>query len=531
MSASRRTWIAGVAALLLVLVPFGTFVKTNHKDGSFVSINFIRFFLETFPAALAAVALAAGLIYLLTARRAPQALSRALLAAGGAFFLLFFYHHPFLALFPASLAAWIPAALYLLLVALLAALAFLLAKHAAVLIAVLFFAAANLALTLPAVVKTGVEAARMASFRNAEFAAPAAAAAGARPNIYYVILDAYGSAAALREHLGYDNTPFIQAMEARGFYHAGDALSSYNRTLFTLASIFAQDYFVTDGMTVDTGKQRKVTYPQLLNAPAPPPLIADARRLGYAFYLVGNYWAPCAGPWVSCYAEAAGTAYLSDVFWSATPGAVVSAAARTGAAGDAPDVDAIAKLRKHLKEAGAPKVPTFTFVHHLSPHAPYLFRADCSQRDNYDLELDGWPDAAKPYFLDNLKCANLNAARIADEIAALDPGAIIVFQGDHGTSFTVDWEQPFDAWQPGWVRERSSILNLIKLPEACRAWLAPNLDNVSTIRAVMGCVAGRAPDGERPRGYVNTFSEENPDHGQVRQIDPASFRLLPAGGG
>lgn len=530
MSASRRAWVAGVAALLLVLVPFGTFVKTNHKDGSFVSINFIRFFLESFPAALAAVAVAGGLIYLLTSRRAPYALSRALLAAGGAFFLLFFYHHPYLGLFPESVAAWIPAASYLLLVALLATLAFLLAKHAAVLIAVLFFAAANLALTLPSIVKTGVEAARMVSFRNAAFAEPAATAEVARPNIYYVILDAYGGAAAVQEHLGYDNTPFIEAMEARGFYHAGDAISSYNRTLFTLASIFAQDYFVTDGMTVETGKQRKLTYPQLLNAPSPPNLVVDARSLGYAFYLVGNYWAPCAGPWVSCYAEAAGTAYLADVFWSATPSAVLFATARAGAAGDVPDVDAIAKLRKRLQEAGAPQVPTFTFVHHLSPHAPYLFHADCSLRDNYDLELDGWPDEAKPYFLDNLKCVNLKAARIADEIAALDPGAIIVFQGDHGTSFTVDWDQPFDLWQPHWVRERSSILNLVKLPEACRAWLAPDLDNVSTVRAVMGCAAGRAPDGERPRGYVNTFSEENPDHGQVRRIDPATFRLLPAAG-
>ena len=527
MSGSRRVWIAGAAAFLLVLLPFGNFVKTNYKDGSFVSVNFIWFFLQTTPLVIAAVVVLAGLLYLFTSRHAAHALSRAVLTAGGAFFLLFFYHYPYLGLFPEGAAEWVPAGSYLVLIALFAALLFTLAKHSAVLVAALLFATANLALTLPSIVKTTVEAARMVSFRNTPFPEPIAATTGSRPNVYYFILDAYGSVSSIRQTLDYDNGPFIEAMEERGFYHAGDAISSYNRTVFTLASIFAQDYFVTDGMTVEEGKKRHLTYPSLLNAPYPPSLVVDAKSQGYEFYLVGNYWAPCAGPWVSCYAEAQGSAYLADVFWSATPSMAFVAAARAGDAENVPDVDAIGKLRERLKESGAPKTPTFTFVHHLSPHAPYLFHADCSLRGEYGIDLDGWPESAKPYFLDNLLCANLNAAQIADEIIALDPDSIVVFQGDHGTSFTVGWDRPFDEWLPAWIHERSSMLNLVRLPEACRSWLAPDLDNVTTIQAVMGCVSGREPMLNSPRGYVTTFSKESPDHGKVRRIDPKTFRAVP----
>lgn len=529
MSGSRRIWIAGGAACLLMLLPFGNFVKTNYGDGSFISVSFVRFFLETAAFVIASVAALAGLLYLSTFRRAPHSFSRAIVATSSAFFLLFSYHHPYLLLFPETIDNWVPASSYLVVVGLSATLLFMLAKHSAVLVAVLVFATANAALTLPSIARMTVDATRTMMLRNADTEVLSVATTDPKPNVYYFILDAYSSVSSLRRNLGYENAPFISAMEERGFYHAEGAISSYNRTVFTLASIFAQDYFATSEMTLTDGSRLHLTFPSLLNAPYPPSLVADARSQGYEFYLVGNYWAPCAGPWVSCYAEAQESAYLADVFWSATPARALVATVRGDETREVPDVDAIGKLRQRLKEKGAPKVPTFTFVHHLSPHAPYIFHADCSLRDEYELDLQGWPEEAKPYFLDNLKCVNAKAARIADEIAAVDPNSIVVFQGDHGTSFTVGWDRPFDEWQPSWVHERSSILNLIRLPEKCRSWLAQDLDNVTTVRAVMGCVSGREATRIRPRGYVNTFSKENPDHGKSRLIDPLSFRLMPEG--
>jgi hypothetical protein len=71
------------------------------------------------------------------------------------------------------------------------------------------------------------------------------------------------------------------------------------------------------------------------------------------------------------------------------------------------------------------------------------------------------------------------------------------------------------------------MLNLVRLPETCQSWLAPDLDNVITMQAVMGCISGREPGPNSPRGYLSTFSEENPDHGKIRLIDPVTFRARP----
>ncbi|WP_193370460.1 sulfatase-like hydrolase/transferase [Pelagibius marinus] len=529
MSDRRRVWIAGIAAFLLVLLPFGNFVKTNCRDGAFVPVNFVCFFLQTAPLVFAVVGALAFLLCRCTSGRAPHAFSRAVLTVGGAFFLLFFYHH-YAVLLSKSIDGSIAAGSFLFLVALLAVLLFRLAKHPPVLVAGLVFAGANMGLALPSIAETTAEAVRIAIFRTADAEGRSVAETEARPNIYYFILDAYPSVSSLRQNLTYDNGPFIAAMQQRGFYNAESAISSYNRTVFTLAAIFAQDYFVTNGMTLQEGIKGRLTYPSLLNAPQPPNLVAEARSLGYEFHMIGNYWAPCAGPWVSCDAAGGASAYLADVFWSATPGGSLVAMARAGDAGEAPDVDAIGKLRERLKKSGAPKAPAFTFVHHLSPHAPFMFHADCSLRDEYGVDLTEWVESTKPYFLDNLACVNIKAVQIADDIMALDPNSVVVFQGDHGTSFTVTWDEPFDAWSPSSIHERSSILNLVRLPERCQTWLTPDLDNVTTVRAVMGCVAGRAAVPDRPRGYVTTFSGESPDHGQVRLIDPLTFRALPEAG-
>ena len=50
---------------------------------------------------------------------------------------------------------------------------------------------------------------------------------GDLPNIFLIILDAYGRADILDEIYGYDNEPFLRSLEQRGFYVARRATSNY----------------------------------------------------------------------------------------------------------------------------------------------------------------------------------------------------------------------------------------------------------------------------------------------------------------
>ena len=56
---------------------------------------------------------------------------------------------------------------------------------------------------------------------------------GNRPDIYYIILDAYGRHDALGE---FDNTDFLKELESRGFFVATNATSNYKYSIQSLAS-------------------------------------------------------------------------------------------------------------------------------------------------------------------------------------------------------------------------------------------------------------------------------------------------------
>ena len=154
--------------------------------------------------------------------------------------------------------------------------------------------------------------------------------------------------------------------------------------------------------------------------------------------------------------------------------------------------------------------PFFALVHNLAPHPPYL-RADCSGQftDNRRADREQYGSA--------VACVNQEVLALAARIEALDPGAIVVFQADHGTEFTVDWNLPLREWTDAAIEERTSILNLIHVPEPCRRWLRQTLSPINTMRLVLGCLQRRPPEYLPESTYINTY-EENVDFGLAYDV-------------
>jgi hypothetical protein len=63
-----------------------------------------------------------------------------------------------------------------------------------------------------------------------------------RPDIYYIILDAYGRGDVLQALYGFDNSSFLDALKTRGFYVAEGASSNYIQTMLSLSSSLNMDY-------------------------------------------------------------------------------------------------------------------------------------------------------------------------------------------------------------------------------------------------------------------------------------------------
>jgi len=56
------------------------------------------------------------------------------------------------------------------------------------------------------------------------------------PDIYYIVLDAYARADVLQELYNYDNSGFLEALEARGFHVDDEAMANYTHSEISMAS-------------------------------------------------------------------------------------------------------------------------------------------------------------------------------------------------------------------------------------------------------------------------------------------------------
>ena len=75
-----------------------------------------------------------------------------------------------------------------------------------------------------------------------------------RPDIYYIILDAYGRQDILETFYEFDNSRFVNELTARGFYVAEQSSSNYIQTMLSLSSSFNLDYLQTlkaDGTRIE----------------------------------------------------------------------------------------------------------------------------------------------------------------------------------------------------------------------------------------------------------------------------------------
>ena len=83
-------------------------------------------------------------------------------------------------------------------------------------------------------------------------AVTAAVQANTKPDVYYIVLDAYARADIMKEVTGYDNTPFIDALKARGFYVPDCAFSNYDETTRTITSVLNMNYLDSLNINIDT---------------------------------------------------------------------------------------------------------------------------------------------------------------------------------------------------------------------------------------------------------------------------------------
>lgn len=268
------------------------------------------------------------------------------------------------------------------------------------------------------------------------------------PDIYFIVLDAYGRSDILQKEYAIDNSEFINSLRSQGFYVPSCNQSNYTRTLLSLSSTFNMDYVQSlspefDPMNSDTSwllpywQNNKVKelltemgYKTVVFHTTHETLIWNDATLSYKAPLSGLSLSPFEGLLM----ETTALRFLLDTYEaSALPidGRPQNSTHRTD----------ILYTLSQLPQTPAIPGPKLVFVHLIIPHPPFVLGANGEAIDIPYLRKNGNiytpEDDRRGYTAGTLYITKRIQEIIPQIIANSKTPPIIVLEGDHGPGTSV----------------------------------------------------------------------------------------------
>ena len=302
-------------------------------------------------------------------------------------------------------------------------------------------------------------------------------------NVYFFILDAMQPIKEFEKYYKLDLQKFLTSAENKNYKYFNNTKNLYDNTTHGLSAIFYLNKIFTPQKKLK--EETKILYPTLLRANHRSNLINNLDNLGYQFKWLGNFFAYCPKFNLKyCLNKKKNPifdTYLYINFFRQSP--LIQIIMNFGYIFNFDFNknfffklnDGMGRLIDYLKENNKIDQPTFYFIHHMSPHWPYITNSDCSYKSfpgnkNYE----GYKSA----YLCNLKKINKTISFLEKN----DPNATVIFQSDH------NWEMSKKK------QKKKMIFNLIKVDSECKIEKDINLNNVNVLRLVFSCMTGNSPD-------------------------------------
>ena len=288
------------------------------------------------------------------------------------------------------------------------------------------------------------------------------------PDVYYIVVDRYAGSTALAETYGFDNEPFLTALEERGFAVARHAHANYIKTPLSLVSSLDMEFLDGDQLRTEAadGSDRGPVNRRLQEHRVVPTAL---KELGYTYINVGNWWTPTQSN-VDADREFRyqGQDEFSNALLQTT---VVRALSAPHIAPDDPwdwvemrqnNLYALQRLEEIPSLPG----PKYVFAHLVTTHPPYVHNADGSFTGREQVAELG-DDAS---YVRQLQYANDRLLGIIDRIVASDPGAVVMLQADEGPfpprydldDWSFRWEEA--TWEE--LEQKFGILYAMRVPGA-----------------------------------------------------------------
>jgi hypothetical protein len=266
------------------------------------------------------------------------------------------------------------------------------------------------------------------------------------PDVYFFLLDSYGRADLLEKAYGFDNSGFVNELEKRGFFVPKCSQSNYVRTELSLGSSLNMQYLqdLNDAFTADS-IARRVLWDSLKRSA----VRYNFESLGYetVTFETGFAWLDITDTdhFISPPVVSSGMTEFEGLFLRTTAGRYAQDMGWVD-----PDYflgvgfrDRFRNVFDHIGDVAKMQQPTFSYIHLISPHPPFVF----DPQGNPTYPPDFWneqreypPSLYQKGYVNQVQFLNKNMLQAVDAIMANSKTPpIIIIQGDHGP-----WLQPND---------------------------------------------------------------------------------------
>jgi hypothetical protein len=329
-----------------------------------------------------------------------------------------------------------------------------------------------------------------------------------KPDVYYLILDAYGRADVLEKYFNYDNGEFIKYLQDSGFYVADQSYANYIHSALSMSSSLNMNFI--DDLGIDL---KNADFPSSFRTRLSHNFIRTTfERLGYSIvaidsgwkwtqWLDATYFLTPDGEDKSMRITSLSTNPFEELLLNTSGGRIMLDMLIKYAVFDEVELkDSADKHRQlilhaihSLKEVPQISGPKFVFAHIVAPHRPYVFGPNGEYREPGGIftfadsdDLSG-EDVQRRLYRDQLIFITSELKGVISTILSqYDEPPIIVIQADHGPRMGVEWEAPSDED----VEQGMAILNAYLLPEDCYDFLEPGISPVNSFRVVFNCSFG-----------------------------------------
>lgn len=323
------------------------------------------------------------------------------------------------------------------------------------------------------------------------------------PDIYYIIVDGYGSRDALSEFYGFDNSAFLEFLNGRGFYVPEATHGNYFETFLSLSASLNMEYlqFLEKDPGPDSN-DRSIPY-RMIQDNTVSRFLGDS---GYRTVFFASGWSGTSHSHKADLTIAGHHAFDNEFYntllrttafrplvrnWLFTREGVLST------------FEELPRVAERFEE------PCFVFAHVVPPHHPFRFAADGGTP-----VVRGGTEGEKEAYTGQVRFVNGKLEELVDALLAQDgKKPVIIIQGDHGPSYAGNpasrevspgVREPLEEY----LRERSGILNAYYLPAAGgeTAGLYDSISPANSFREVFNLYLGTDMERLPDRCYYSTYS-------------------------